>query len=135
MKVFLVEDSLVVRDRLRGMLASIADVELAGEADNEADAVREIYAVRPDVVILDFSLASGNALGVLNQIRNRPIAICAIVLTNYAYPQYREKCMALGADYFLDKTSGIKTLEELLTGLADGSHLHREPKNLTGWSK
>jgi CheY-like chemotaxis protein len=42
-----------------------------------------------------------------------------IMLTNYPYPQYREKCQALGADYFFDKVTEIEkiydTFQQLLT--------------------
>jgi hypothetical protein len=41
------------------------------------------------------------------------------MLTNYPYPQYREKCQALGADYFFDKVTEIEkiydTFQQLLT--------------------
>ncbi|MHB8090225.1 MAG: hypothetical protein ACYDH8_01250 [Syntrophales bacterium] len=42
-----------------------------------------------------------------------------IMLTNYPYPQYWEKCQALGADYFFDKVTEIEkiddTFQQLLT--------------------
>lgn len=120
MKVFLVEDSLVIRERLRCMVASIPGSELVAEADNEADAVRGIRAIRPDVVILDLTLASGSGMEVLRQVRERPRASIVIVLTNYGYTQYQKKCMALGADYFMDKSRDIEVLSELLASLATG---------------
>lgn len=123
MRVFVVENSAVIRERLRDMLNSIPDIKLVGEVDNETEAVRCICTLLPDVVILDFSLASGNGLGVLRRIRMQPISIRVIVLTNDAYPQYRKKCMDAGADYFLDKSRDIEALGNLLDKLADGSDL------------
>lgn len=123
MRVFVVEDSAAIRERLRGLLASIPNVELVGEVDNEAEAVRSICTLLPDVVILDFSLASGNGLGVLRRIRMQPLSIRVIVLTNEVYPQYRKKCMDAGADYFLDKSRDIEALGNLLARLADGAYL------------
>lgn len=120
MKVFLVEDSPVIRERLRGMVASIPETELVAEADNEDDAVRGICAIRPDVVILDLTLARGSGMEVLRQIRGQPLASLVIVLTNYGYPQYQKKCMELGANYFMDKSRDIEILSELLAGLAAG---------------
>lgn len=121
MRVFVVEESAVIRERLRNMLESIPGVELAGEVDNEAEAVRSICTLLPDVVILDFMLASGNGLGVLRRISMQPLTIRVIVLTNDVYPQYRKKCMEAGADYFLDKSRDIDVLEKLLAGMADGA--------------
>jgi DNA-binding NarL/FixJ family response regulator len=123
MKVFVVEESAVIRERLRGMLESIPGVELAGEVDSEAEAVRSICSLLPDVVILDFMLASGNGLGVLRGIRMQPLDICVIVLTNDVYPQYRKKCMEAGADFFLDKSRDIEALGNLLSRLTEGRYL------------
>lgn len=118
MKVFLVEDSKVVRERLRDMMAGIAGVELVAEVDNEDDAMRDICAVLPDVVILDLTLVGGSGMEVLRRIRLQPLSMLVIVLTNYSQPQYQKKCLELGADYFLDKTKQISELGELLTQLA-----------------
>ena len=118
MKVFLVEDSQVVRERLRGMMACIPEIELVAEVDNENDAMLGICAILPDVVILDLTLAGGNGMEVLRRIRLQPLSTRVIVLTNYSQPQYQKKCLELGANYFLDKTNDISVLEELLTRLA-----------------
>jgi len=125
MRVFVVEDSAVIRVRLREMLGNIPGIELAGEVDNEADAMQIIRTLQPDVVILDFTLTSGSGLGVLRRIRMQPLPIRVIVLTNDVYPQYRKKCMDAGADYFLDKSRDIAELGNLLLRLADGTWLRR----------
>lgn len=118
MKVFLVEDSQVVRERLRDMIAGIAGIELVAEVDNEDEAMQGICAVLPDVVILDLTLVGGSGMEVLRRIRLQPLSMLVIVLTNYSQPQYRKKCLNLGADYFLDKTKDISVLEELLNQLS-----------------
>ena len=118
MKVFLVEDSLAVRERLRGMIACIPGIELVGEAAKEDDAMREIGASLPDVVILDLTLASGSGFGVLRRIRLQPLNMRVIVLSNFTDPRCREKCITSGADYFFDKTNEITKLEDSLLHLA-----------------
>lgn len=120
MEALLVEDSPEIRERLRNMIDGIPCLKLVGNVDNEADAVRDIGAAQPDLVILDLTLASGNGMEVLRQIKLQGFAGMVIVLTNYAYPQYRKKCMGLGADYFLDKSQEIEILNELLVSLANG---------------
>jgi DNA-binding NarL/FixJ family response regulator len=118
MKVFITENSPVIRDRLSEMLDSIPYVELAGEADNEARAVRSICAIKPAVVILGFSSARDN-LEVLRQIRMQSLSVRVIVMTNKVHSLYRKKCMDSGADYFLDKSRDIGVLSDLLSSLAD----------------
>ena len=129
MKVFLVEDSLMIRERLRSMIASIPSIELVGEAGNEIDAVRGICRSCPDVVVLDLTLEKGNGMEVLRRAKEQALPGLVIVLTNYSYPQYLKKCMALGADYFLDKSREIEKLSELLVSLASGQHPHHEYKS------
>jgi len=118
MKIFITENSPVIRERLTEMLKSIPNVELAGEADDAAKVVRGLNAIQPDVVILGFSSARDN-LEVLRRIRLLPLSVTVIVMTNRVHSLYRNKCMDTGADYFLDKSRDIGVLNDLLYGLAE----------------
>jgi len=129
MKALIVEDSPVICERLHNMIDDIQNIELVGDADNEADAVRNICASQPDLVILDLTLAGGSGMEVLRQIKSQAFPCMAIVLTNYAYPQYKKRCMELGADYFLDKSLDIEILADLLACLAKGSRPLRKCAN------
>jgi DNA-binding NarL/FixJ family response regulator len=57
---------------------------------------------------------------VLKRIKKENPSPIVIMLTNYPYPQYREKCQALGADHFFDKVTEIEkvydTFKQLLGG-------------------
>ena len=55
-RVVLVDDHAVVRSGLRLMLASEADIEVVGEAENGERAVFEVLANRPDVVVMDLQM-------------------------------------------------------------------------------
>lgn len=120
LKVFLVEDSLMIRERLHGMVEAIPNIEVIGEEDNEVDAMRSICTLEPDLVVLDLSLASGggNGMDVLRQIRQRPMSCIVIVLTNYFNPFYQNRCLELGADYFMDKSQELEKLGDLLAKLS-----------------
>jgi DNA-binding NarL/FixJ family response regulator len=120
MKVFLVDDSAIVIEKLAMMISSIDGVEIAGQAMNSDDAIQSILKLKPDGVILDIRLgSSGNGMDVLKRIKKEIPPPIVIMLTNYPYPQYREKCLALGADYFFDKVTEIEmiydTFKQLLT--------------------
>lgn len=124
MKALIVEDSPEICERLRNMIDGIPGIDLMSSVDNEDDAVRDICAMQPDLVILDLNLASGSGMDVLRRIKLQAYTGAVIVLTNYAYPQYRKKCLGLGADYFLDKSQEIEMLNELLSSLADKPYPH-----------
>jgi DNA-binding NarL/FixJ family response regulator len=118
MKVYIVDDSKMVCEGLRKMLAPIAGVEIVGQAENAEDAIQSIPALMPDVVILDVRLPGQSGIDVLMDIRAKKLPSSVIMLTNYPYPQYREKCMALGADYFFDKVTEIDAIPRLIGELA-----------------
>ena len=114
MNVFIVDDSAIVREKLAAMLSDIAGVRCIGQAGNACDAIRSIAELKPDVVVLDIRLgAGGNGMDVLTQVKKQPPSPIVIMLTNYPYPEYRKRCLALGADYFFDKVTEIEQVSEL----------------------
>ncbi|HYD82407.1 MAG TPA: response regulator, partial [Opitutus sp.] len=102
LRVFLVEDSVVIRQRISEALAQLGGIEIVGSADAEDEAVRALREIHCDVVVLDLQLRQGNGLGVLKTMRAAPGAArpLYIVFTNYDFPHYRAKSAALGADHF-----------------------------------
>ena len=99
-RVFIVEDSPVIRERLTESLASPGRIEVVGYAESEAKAVAALRAGDWDAVILDLQLKEGNGLRVLKALRSAREGKLVIVLTNYAFPQYRARSEQLGADTF-----------------------------------
>ena len=114
MKILLVEDSRILRDRLRIMIAAIPNTDLVAETDIEGDAFRLLETHRPDIAILDIRLRMGSGLSVLEYIKANYPATIIIVLTNSGHAEYRSKCEELGAHYFFDKTRDIYAFEKLL---------------------
>jgi DNA-binding NarL/FixJ family response regulator len=126
MKVFLVEDSAAVRERLLEMIGEIRDVSIVGEADNYDDAVAGITDTRPDVAIFDIKLARGNGIDALVEAKRRLPGLRGIVMSNYATPQHVKASADAGAEYFLDKSADFEKITEILesmkTDSAGGQH-------------
>jgi DNA-binding NarL/FixJ family response regulator len=119
----IIEDSAIIRMRLAEALLEIQNLEIIGEAETEADAVRLLRASGWDAAILDLQLREGTGLGVLKRLRaeGRPESSKVIVFTNYAFPQYRDRSFSLGADYFFDKSREFHRVREVLSELAAGT--------------
>ena len=119
LRVFLVEDSQSVRDRLTDFLSEPGKVEMIGFAESEADAVRLLQAQPVDVAIVDLNLKEGSGIGVIVTIRalhaTAPPTI--IVLTNYAFPEFETACRERGADYFFDKATQFGAVKLLLQSI------------------
>src|SRR5689334_19561374 len=103
MKVLLVDDSAVVRDRLVILLAETRGVEVVGHAAEAKEAVAACARLVPDALILELNLGRGSGFEVLERIMQTPPTPLLIVLTSHASPHYREKCLRSGAHFFFDK--------------------------------
>lgn len=116
MRVFLVEDSAAVRERLVEMIDDFDGAEVVGEADSYVKAVAGITGTRPDVAILDIRLAdaTGDGIDVLNEVRKSLPGMRAIVMSNFYTPQHAKASSDAGAEYFLDKTVDFERIPEIL---------------------
>ena len=124
LRVFLVEDSVSLRERLGDFLSEPGKIEMIGFAATESDAVRELLTQPVDVAIVDLNLKEGTGLGVIESIRAQhakaPPTI--IVLTNYAFPEFEAACLERGADYFFDKSTQFGAVKVLLQSIRRGEH-------------
>jgi DNA-binding NarL/FixJ family response regulator len=122
MKVFVVEDSAAVRERLVEMIRGLKDTEVVGEAVSFGEAVAGITSTLPDVAILDIKLAddAGSGIDVLNEVRKAMPAMRAIVLSNYVSPQHLKASADAGAEFFLDKSSDFERIPEILERMRGG---------------
>jgi DNA-binding NarL/FixJ family response regulator len=117
LKVFIVDDSPIVRTRLTMILAEIPGVELVGQSQIASEAIEGIQRLTPEVVVLDIRLAAGSGIDVLETIKKDTKPPIVIILTSYPYPQYRKRCAEAGADYFLDKATEFDRVPEILRQL------------------
>ena len=103
------------------MLDELTDVEIVGQAETVAEAISAIGKLQPDVVILDIRMPDGSGIDVLQTIKQDEPMPVVIVLTNYPYPAYRQKCLQAGADFFLDKSTEFDQIPELFERFKRGA--------------
>jgi len=123
LRVFLVEDSAVLRERLAESLGALPGVQVIGSSDTEQAAIDELRGLQCDAVVLDLQLKQGNGFNVLKAIRQAETSAhrtVVIVLTNYAFSLYRHRCLQAGADFFLDKARDYERLPQVLYAVAEG---------------
>jgi DNA-binding NarL/FixJ family response regulator len=116
-KVFIVDDSAVLRERLITILSDLKGIEIIGQAKGPLEAQEAIPNLNPDVVILDIRMPGGNGIDVLENIKKGKSPPIVIMFTNYPYPQYRKKYMDAGADFFFDKSTEFDKIFEILKKL------------------
>jgi DNA-binding NarL/FixJ family response regulator len=104
MKIFIVEDSAIMRGRLIELLSTLREAEITGFSGIAYEAIEMIRAIRPDVVVLDIQLYGGSGIEVLKKVKEEFPCMNVMVLTNFPEEAIRLQCSDLGADYFLDKS-------------------------------
>ncbi len=113
-KVFIVDDSPVVRERIATLLADLPSVEIVGQAEIAFEAISATRRLKPDVMLLDISMPGGSGIHVLEMVKKERPAPLVIMLTNFAHEQYRQKCLQLGADFFFDKSTEFEKVLSVL---------------------
>jgi len=108
LKVFIVDDSVLFLDRLNVALTELHGVNVIGKAKNGYEAIELIEKLLPDLVILDIRMPGKSGIDVLRQIKGDIPSIKMMILTNYPYPQYKEKAVKEGVDYFFNKSLDIE---------------------------
>lgn len=131
--VLLVDDHSLVRQGFRRMLEDDPEIEVVGEATDGHEAVECALALRPDVVVMDFALASMNgALATAQIVKSLP-ETAVLVLSMHSEPNYVRTCLEAGAQGYLlknakdlelvqavkDVASGIKVLDPRLGTVSD----------------
>jgi DNA-binding NarL/FixJ family response regulator len=106
---FLVEDNPTIRDNLIPTLADLADAPVVGVAETETQAAAWLrdHADVWHLAVIDLFLREGSGLGVLSACTPRRPHQRVVVLTNYATPDIRARCLALGADAVFDKSNEL----------------------------
>ena len=82
-RLIVVDDHPVVRDGLKGMVASQADLEVIGEAANGEEAVALAEQLHPDVVLMDLRMPVLDGVAATDRIRERLPETRVLVLTTY----------------------------------------------------
>ena len=114
LSVFIAEDSAALAEILAELVTVEGRIHLIGTAASQDEAIADVLRLQPDVVILDMQLKPGTGFGVLKATRPALKASTFIVYSNYVSPEYRQRSLDLGADYYLDKSRDFAGLVQLL---------------------
>jgi len=121
LRVFLVEDSLDVRELMVENLSMIPGVVVAGVSESESDALSQLNDLSCDVLIVDIQLKKGNGISLLRQIAevDRVSRTLKIICSNNASEVFRRAGQQYGVRHFFDKTSEFPQLFALLKDLSN----------------
>jgi two-component system response regulator AlgR len=113
LKVLIVDDEPPARERLRSLLAEIAEVDVVGEAVSGAEALAHTHDLAPDIVLLDVRMPGMNGLEAarhLSVLEEPP----AVIFTT-AYDEYAVEAFEAHAAGYLLKPVRKEQLAAALT--------------------
>jgi two-component system response regulator NreC len=113
-RLLLVDDHEVVRSGLRMLLESAGGVEIVGEAGTAREALEQVNAVRPDVVIMDIGLPDLTGIEAAREIRALRPETAIVALTIHEDQEYFFKMLEAGATGYVPKRAAP---EELITAI------------------
>lgn len=102
-KILIVDDHPLVREGLTARITSQSDLEVCGEAEDVDDALQEVKASRPDLVLVDISLKKGHGLELIKQIKSQYPDIKMLVVSAYEESFYAERALRAGALGYISK--------------------------------
>ncbi len=91
------DDHTLLREGLRALLRGEADIELVGEAGDGPETLEAVATLKPDVLLLDASMPSGEGIDLLPQLLERSPATRSILLLGRADDEMILRGLAAGA--------------------------------------
>jgi DNA-binding NarL/FixJ family response regulator len=118
--VLVVDDHVIVRHGLRGMLAAEPDLEVVGEAGSGPEAVAMVAARSPDVVLMDLRMPGGDGVAATTAITARHPGTRVVVLTTYDTDADILRAVEAGAAGYLLKDCSQAELTSAIRAAARG---------------
>src|SRR5258708_12974930 len=108
--IVLADDHHIVRQGLRALLEVENDLKVVGEAGDGLEAVQNVEALNPKVLVLDLMMPGLNGLDVLKQIKKRSPHTHIVILSMYANEAYVLEALSNGASGYVLKDSSSADL-------------------------
>lgn len=115
-RLFIVEDSTLLRNRITQTVRETGQFEIVGEAGSAREAIQAIEKLRPDIVTVDLHLGrGGSGWDVIDSIGG--LTRHVLILTNDDDEISRAAAVERNIRYFFDKTREFEEFVECLTSL------------------
>ena len=119
-RILIVDDHPMMRDGLRQLIANEPDFEVAGEADDVAEALEQAERLKPDLAIVDITLRSSSGLDLIKDLQIRSPLTAVLVLSMHDESLYAERVLKAGGRGYIMKQEGGRRIIEGIRQVANG---------------
>ena len=126
-KILLVDDHPLVREWLHNLLQQQPDFQICGETGDAPAAMQLIETTRPDVAIVDISLASGSGIDLIKDIKASRTGMAVLVLSMHDEMLYAERALRAGAGGYIMKSEATQKVIDAIRAVLAGD-IYVSPK-------
>jgi DNA-binding NarL/FixJ family response regulator len=121
LRVFLADDHALLREGLRALVDSQADMECVGEAADGRAAVEQVQRIRPDVAVLDISMPGLDGLQAAKKLKECCPEVQLVTLTRHTDDGYLQQLLKAGVSGYVLKQSASSVLLTAVRAVATGN--------------
>lgn len=118
--VFLADDHKILRESLKLYLSQEPEIEVVGEAADGLEAYSAILALKPDIAILDISMAKLNGLDLCIKLKQEQSNLKVIILSMHKTESYIYKALNIGVNGYVLKDNALEDLMNAIRTVWEG---------------
>jgi DNA-binding NarL/FixJ family response regulator len=116
-RILIVDDSAVLRKSLCAMLERHDGWEVCGEAANGREGVEKAQLLKPDLILLDFSMPVMNGLEAARELKRRLPSVPLLMFTNYGTDYLEKEALSAGVTAVMSKSGSVEALVSSIQAL------------------
>lgn len=132
MKIFIVDDNVNVVKILEKIINDKELGEVVGKAYNGTDALEEIDAIRPDLVLLDFLMPSKDGISLLKEIKRKHPEIQYIMISQVSSKEMISKAYQSGIEFFISKPIDAIEVQSVINNVTDKLEMSKKLETIQG---
>lgn len=113
-RLLLVDDQTLVRQGFRVLLEAHEDIQVIGEAENGTQAIQQVEALRPDIVLLDIRMPEMDGVAAVQAICRKFDDVKVLMLSTFDDADYVHRAIQFGAIGYLLKDTNVKELVQAI---------------------
>ena len=124
--IFLVEDHVVVRNGLKGLVEAMGNFKVTGEFDNGKDLIAVLPDASPDIIIMDLTMPVMDGETTMKWMKQNAPDMRVLILTLDTNEQTIINLFKLGVRGYLPKTCEAEVLKEAIVDIINSGYYHNE---------